>query len=120
MRDHAGRTYVLKFDPSIPEKNSAAERVSTLILHAAGYNVPHNSIVSFRSSDLTLAKDAYYMDQVGKRRPLTRADLEGVLKKIKPVANGTYRGLASRSPFDSAHHCGWARPTCTIAPGYAS
>ena len=95
VRDPTGRTYVLKFDPSIPEKNSAAERVSTLVLHAAGYNVPHNSIVSFRSSDLTLAKDAYYMDQVGKRRPLTRADLEGVLKKIKPVANGTYRGLAS-------------------------
>jgi len=95
VRDHAGRTYVLKFDPSTPEKNSGAERISTLVLHAAGYNVPHNTIVSFRSSDLLLAEDAYYTDAIGKRRPLTRADLDTVLKKIKPVANGTYRGMAS-------------------------
>jgi hypothetical protein len=95
VRDPAGRMYVLKFDPSAPEKNSAAERVSTLVLHAAGYNVPHNSIVSFRSSDLVLAEDAYYLDLVGKRRPLTPADLESVLKKIKPLANATYRGTAS-------------------------
>src|SRR5207248_251596 len=83
--------YVLKFDPSTPEKNSGAERISTLVLHAAGYNVPHNTIVSFRSSDLVLAEDAYHTDVVGKRRPLTRGDLEAVLKKIKPLSNGPYR-----------------------------
>jgi len=95
VRDQAGRTYVLKFDPSTPEKNSGAERISTLVLHAAGYNVPHNTIVSFRSSDLVLAEDAYHTDVVGKRRPLTRGDLEAVLKKIKPLSDGTYRGMAS-------------------------
>src|SRR5438876_1136098 len=92
VRDHAGRTYVLKFDPSTPEKNSGAERISTLVLHAAGYNVPHNTIVYFRSSDLVLAEDAYYTDAIGKRRSLTRGDLEAVLKKIKPLSDGTYRG----------------------------
>ena len=95
VRDRAGRTYVLKFDPSIPEKNSGAELISTFVLHAAGYNVPHNTIVSFRSSDLLIVEGAYYTDAVGKRRPLTRADLEAVFKKIKPAANGSYRGLAS-------------------------
>jgi len=95
VRDHAGRTYVLKFDPSTPEKNSGAERISTLVLYAAGYNVPHNTIVSFRSSDLVLAEDAYYTDVVGQRRPLTRGDLEVVLKEIKPLSDGTYRGMAS-------------------------
>jgi hypothetical protein len=95
VRDRAGRTYILKFDPSVPEKNSGAERISTLVLHAAGYNVPHNSIVYFRSSRLVLGEGAYYTDSIGKRRPLTPADLEAVLKKIKPLADGRYRGLAS-------------------------
>jgi hypothetical protein len=95
VRDRAGRMYVLKFDPSSPEKNSGAERISTLVLHAAGYNVPHNTIVSFHSLDFVLTEDAYYTDAVGKRRPLTRGDLETVLRKIKPLSDGTYRGLAS-------------------------
>jgi len=59
--DPQGRKYVLKFDlPSAIERNSAAERICTLILHAAGYNVPHNSIAYFRREDLKLGADAKY------------------------------------------------------------
>src|SRR5437870_13224866 len=92
VRDQAGRTYVLKFDPSTPEKNSGAERISTLVLHAAGYNVPHNTIVSFRSSELVLAEDAYHTDVVWKRRPLPLGDLEAVHKQAQPLPATTYRG----------------------------
>ncbi|HUJ20181.1 MAG TPA: hypothetical protein VLX58_01610 [Bryobacteraceae bacterium] len=95
VRDAAGRVYILKFDPSTPEKNSGAERISTLVLHAAGYNVPRNTIVVFRPSDLVLTDGAFYIDAIGKRRPLTAADLEAVLHKITPLHGGSYRGLAS-------------------------
>jgi hypothetical protein len=96
IRDSSGAVYVLKFDlPDKPERNSAAERICTLIMHAAGYNVPYNTIVSFRPRDLELDKDSYYRDTLKRRRPMTREDLESLLTKLKARADGTYRGMAS-------------------------
>ncbi len=94
--DPARRRYALKFDlPAALERNSAAERIGTLVMHGAGYNVPHNSIVYFRAQDLALGKDAYYRDSVGKRRKLTQADLSAALARLKALPDGRYRGLAS-------------------------
>jgi hypothetical protein len=96
VQDAAGGTYILKFDlPSALERNSAAERICTLILHAAGYNVPHNSVVYFPAQDLRLNKDSYYRDAAARRRPMTPADLENGLGKLKTLPDGRYRGLAS-------------------------
>jgi hypothetical protein len=86
----------LKFDlPGTPERNSAAERICTLIMHAAGYNVPYNTIVYFRARDLELDQDSYYRDTLKRRRPMTPADLESLLKRLKARPDGTYRGMAS-------------------------
>ena len=96
IRDSSGTIYVLKFDlPDKPERNSAAERISTLVMHAAGYNVPYNTIVYFQPRDLELDKDSYYRDQIKRRRPMTHADLESLLARLKPRPDGTYRGMAS-------------------------
>lgn len=96
IRDSSGAIYVLKFDlPDKPERNSAAERICTLIMHAAGYNVPYNTIVYFRPGDLELDKDSYYRDALKKRRPMTQEDLESLLKRLKLRPDGTYRGMAS-------------------------
>ena len=96
IRDASGATYVLKFDlPEKPERNSASERICTLVMHAAGYNVPYNTIVYFRPRDLELDKDSYYRDALKKRRPMTQADLESLLARLKPRPDGTYRGMAS-------------------------
>ena len=96
MIDPQGRRYVLKFDlPSALERNSAAERICTLIMHAAGYNVPHNSIVYFRPENLELSPDAKYSNAIGEKEPLTLPIFESMLKKLKPLADGRYRGLAS-------------------------
>ena len=97
IRDASGAIYVLKFDlPEKPERNSAAERICTLIMHAAGYHVPYNDIVYFRPEQLQIDKDSYYRDAVGKRRPMKPADLNMVIGKLKPRPDGSYRGLASR------------------------
>ncbi len=111
IADQARRRYILKFDLATAlERNSAAERISTLILHAAGYNVPHNSIVYFRAGDLRLDEKAYYRDAVGKRRPLTASGLAEVLARLKPLADGRYRGLASQllpgTPVGQFVYCG--------------
>ena len=96
IHDATGQKYVLKFDPAgARERNSGSERIGTLIMHAVGYNVPHNSIVYFRLEDLKFDEKSYYDDPMGKRRPLTSADVEAVLKKLAPMPDGRYRGIAS-------------------------
>ncbi len=96
IRNAAGDRYMVKFDPSVPRKNSGAERISTLIVHAAGYNVPNNTLVYFRESDLILEPKASYTDALGHERRLTAADLDAGLKRPKPLADGRYRGVASQ------------------------
>ena len=55
IKDPSGRRYVLKFDSEgNNEMGSAAEVIATKILHAAGYNVPANSIVYFHPSRLVI------------------------------------------------------------------
>jgi hypothetical protein len=96
IRDAKGKSYVLKFDPpGARERNSGGERIGTLIMHAAGYNVPHNSITYFRGVDLEFNGESYYQDPVGKRQPLTRSYLDGMLQQLDPMPDGTYRGIAS-------------------------
>jgi len=111
IKDKAGRTYILKFDlPTALERNSAAERIGTLILHACGYNVPHNSIAYFTPDSLHLTEDSSYQDAVGKHRKMTQADLNDALEKLKPLADGRYRGLASLyipgKPLGKFHYTG--------------
>ena len=94
--DAASRRYVLKFDrPESPERNSAAEKIGSLIMHAAGYNVPHYSIVNFRGSDLVVGDDAMFEDEAGRERPMEPADLEAALASLTVGPDGRYRGNAS-------------------------
>ena len=96
ITDSANRRYVLKFDlPAALERNSAAERICTLILHAVGFNVPHNSIAFFRREQLRLGEDATYTNSVGQKQPLIYPVFESMMQKLKPMADGRYRGLAS-------------------------
>ncbi len=97
IEDSTKGRYILKFDlPATPERNSAAERICTLIMYAAGFNVPLNTIVWFRPDELRLDKDSYYRDALRHRRPLTPQDMTAMLGKLKAGPDGRYRGLASQ------------------------
>ena len=96
IQDASGARYVLKFDlPEKAERNSGAERICTLVMHASGYNVPYNNIVYFGPEDLRLDKDSYYRDALARRRPMTPDDLEALLKRLPTRPDGRYRGMAS-------------------------
>jgi hypothetical protein len=96
FRDAAGERFVLKLDlPEAPERNSAADKIGSLLMHAAGYHAPFNNIVTFRAGDLALDEKATYEDPLGRKRPMTANDLEEALVRVAPRADGTYRALAS-------------------------
>jgi hypothetical protein len=98
MKDSAGQLYFVKFDlPSIPERGSGAEVISTKLLYGAGYHVPENYIAIIGREDLHVAPEATVHEASGKKRPMTEADVEAVLQKAARRPDGRYRILASKA-----------------------
>jgi hypothetical protein len=98
IRDSTGETYWIKFDPKgFPEMASGAEAISTKFFHAFGYHVPENYVVTFRPESLAISPDATMKDEDGRRRRLTRADIDDILENAAVQPDGTYRVLASRN-----------------------
>ncbi len=97
VKDGRGDVYLLKFDPiGYLEMSSGAEAISTRLFYAIGYNVPQNTIYRFRRDQLKLDPKATFTDDFGKKRQLTEADIEAILKFAASYPNGEYRALASK------------------------
>ncbi|MEW6751202.1 MAG: hypothetical protein AB1505_09525 [Candidatus Latescibacterota bacterium] len=97
IRDAAGVLYLLKFDsPGNNEMGSAAEAIATRVLHAAGYHVPRNCVVYFDPGLLVIGQAARVPAPGGRKRPMTPADLQGILAQIPPQPDGRLRCLASQ------------------------
>ncbi len=98
IRDTAGVTWFIKFDPpGHPELATGAEVVATTLFWALGYHVPENHIASLRPEHLELA-DALQL-ALGPRRTrrMTIGDIHRLLRRAARNADGTYRVLASRA-----------------------
>ena len=96
-RDARGDVYVVKFDPpGFLGMTSAADVITSRILHAAGYNVPEDFIVEFERADFVVGDDVQFTDTAGFRRPMTEADLDALLNGVDRLPNGRWRALASR------------------------
>jgi len=98
IRDGKREVYFVKFDPvDYPNLSTAADVVGTTFFHAFGYFVPQNHIVYFRPEQLVISKDAWVRDR-GRdtRRPMTQADLDGVLARVARRADGSIRCVASQ------------------------
>ncbi|UCG51006.1 MAG: hypothetical protein JSW58_12495, partial [Candidatus Latescibacterota bacterium] len=97
IEDSRGDRYLLKFDPQgYSELATGAEVVSTKLFYAAGYNTPENYIVEFQPDILTLAENVVIKDKSGKKRIMTRADLDNILSRIARRPDGTVRAMASK------------------------
>jgi hypothetical protein len=108
IKDALGHVYFVKFDPpENPNAASAAGAISARILHAAGYNVPDDRIVTFRREDLILGDGVQFTSPDGKKRIMTEEDLDTILGWVGRTPEGDYRAIVSRllegtpiGPFD--------------------
>lgn len=98
MTDPTGHTYQIEFDPaSNPEMATGAEIIGTAFYHAFGYNVVEVYLAELDPEQLVLSPTATLKDPLnGKRRKMTRRDIDLVLRTSKKLPNGRYRVLASR------------------------
>ncbi|HYM82092.1 MAG TPA: hypothetical protein VEY91_11875 [Candidatus Limnocylindria bacterium] len=97
IKDATGARFILKFDPpNQPEMATGAGVVAAYLYWAAGFNVPNDVIVSFRSEDLAIVEGALYTDPHGHKKPISREFLEQILARVARSSDGTYRALASR------------------------
>ncbi|MDQ3489431.1 MAG: hypothetical protein M3468_17085 [Acidobacteriota bacterium] len=98
IRDSAGDTYFVKFDPpSNPEMASGAEVISTKFFYAFGYNTPENYVATLRRESLVIGDSAVIADADGNRHAIEDRDLDSLLKKAARQADGGYRVIASKA-----------------------
>lgn len=96
IKDSRGTTYIIKFDPiANPEMATAAAAMASRFFHAAGYNVPEETIVYWRPEQLTIKAGLEFTDRDGVRRPFTQDDLDDILERVYHEPDGRIRSLAS-------------------------
>ncbi len=98
MSTPQGELYQIEFDPpSNPEMASGAEVIGTAFYHAFGYHVVEVYLAELDPKQLVLSERATVFDpRLGRRRPLSRRDVDNVLSRGARLPNGNYRVLASR------------------------
>jgi hypothetical protein len=96
-KDPSRQRYQVKFDPpSNPEMASAAEVIGAAIYHAVGYNVVQGYIVEIDPARIVIAPTATTVDMSGRKRPMTRKDVDRLLARAARLPNGKYRATLSR------------------------
>src|SRR5439155_12940085 len=75
--DPNGDKFIIKFDPpDAAEMATGADAIGSVLLWGAGYNVPENTVRTFRREDLRIKKGASWKDPRGKEHPITEAYLD--------------------------------------------
>jgi hypothetical protein len=98
IRDAAGVTWFIKFDPpSNPEMATGAEVISTKLFWALGYHVPENYLAVLDPASLVISDLATIPNELGHRRRLTRRDVDQLLAQAARRADGRFRVIASRA-----------------------
>jgi hypothetical protein len=98
MTDPTGHMYQIEVDPpSNPEMATGAEMIGTAFYHAFGYHTVEVYLTDVDADALVISEKATIRDPAnGKRRSLTRRDLDDVFRRAARRPDGRYRVLASR------------------------
>lgn len=98
MVDPQGQLHQIEFDPpSNPELATGAEIIGTAFYHAFGYHVVDVYLAELDPARLVISEKATVFDpREGRRRPLSRRDVDSVLARAARRPDGRYRVLASR------------------------
>jgi hypothetical protein len=93
-----GHLYQIEFDPpEHPEMATGAEMIGTAFYHAFGYHTVEVFLTELDPDAIVIAEGATIKDPlIGERRPLTRKDIDDVLRRSARLPDGRYRVLASR------------------------
>ena len=92
-----GRLYQVKFDPpSNPEMASSAEVIGAAFYHAIGYNVVQGYVVDVDPAKIVIAPTATTVDMRGRKKRMTREDVDKLLARGAKLPNGKYRATLSR------------------------
>ena len=93
IKDADGKKWLVKLDPlGYPQLGSGADMVARTLLHAAGYNVPHNEPIRFQRGDLTIDPDLL---RGAEGELFTNANLDSVLARGAVFPDGSYSAYAS-------------------------
>jgi len=96
-RDANGETWFVSFDlPANPEGASASVVIASKLFWALGYNQVELFITKFDPRSAVIDSKATKRRPSGDRTPFTRDDLDEVLERAAPNADGTYRVVAGR------------------------
>ena len=97
VRDEKGEVWFLTFDArDNPIAPTAAIAVATKLFWALGYNQVENFLAAIRPENLVAGDEATIRSH-GKRRRMTRADIDDVLERSAVSADGSYRVIAGRA-----------------------
>ena len=97
VRDEKGETWFLSFDAKgNPIAPTASAVVATKLFWALGYYQVETYLTTLDPNALSINPEATVREH-GKRRPLTHADIKGVLERAARNADGTYRAIAGRA-----------------------
>ena len=98
IKDSAGDTYFIKFDPpSNPEMASGAEVIATKLFYAFGYHMPENYLAILEPDKLTIQPGTMLAEKDGSERKMDPRDIRDLLKRAAQRPDGTIRVLASRA-----------------------
>ncbi len=90
-------TFLLKFDgPVGPQRATAADVIGSKIYHAAGYHAPCNQVVWFRRDIIKIGPKATTKNKYGEKSPVTKEDVDKVLRMAYRLKDGTLRCSASK------------------------
>ncbi|HYQ88027.1 MAG TPA: hypothetical protein VEU09_00190 [Candidatus Binatia bacterium] len=93
IKDADGKKWLLKLDPrDHPQLSAGADMVARTLVHAAGYNVPHNQPVRFTRADLTIDPG---LARGAEGELFTEADLDTMLSRGAVFSDGAYSAFAS-------------------------
>ena len=93
ISDADGKKWLVKLDTrGYAQLSSGADMVARTLLHAAGYEVPHNEPVRFQRGDVTIDPDLL---SGAKGERFTDADLDTVLAQGAVFPDGSFSATAS-------------------------
>jgi hypothetical protein len=96
MRDSAGVTWFVKFDPpGHLGMATGTEVLTTKLLWALGYHVPENHIARVRRDQLIVGETASVRTPSGRRR-MRPGDLDAIVRHAATERDGAYRVVASK------------------------